>query len=43
MVVDMVGVVGLWVCGVVCLVRVVGLEGVECVCGVLGGRVESGL
>ncbi len=31
LVVDMVGVVGMWVCGVVCLVRVVGLEGVECV------------
>ncbi len=31
LVVDMVGMVGLWVCGVVCLVRVVGLEGLECV------------
>ncbi len=30
-VVDMVGMVGLWVCGVVCLVGVIGLEGVECV------------
>ncbi len=28
---DMVGMVGLWVYGVVCIVRVVGLEGVECV------------
>ncbi len=41
MVVDMVGVVGLWVCGVVCLVRVVGLEGVECVC-LWRARRESG-
>ncbi len=31
LVVDMVGGVGVCVCGVVCLVRVVGLEGVECV------------
>ncbi len=32
LVVDMVGVVGVWVCGVVCLVSVDGLESVECVC-----------
>ncbi len=31
LVVDMVGVVGVWVRGVVCLVWGVGLEGVECV------------
>ncbi len=32
LVVDMVGMVGVWVWGGVCLVCVVGLEGVECVC-----------
>jgi hypothetical protein len=32
LVVDMVGVVGVLVWGVVCLVHVDGLEGVECVC-----------
>ncbi len=31
MVGEVVGMVGVFVCGVVCLVRVVGLEGVECV------------
>ncbi len=31
LVVDMVGEVGVWVCGVVCLVSVDGLESVECV------------
>ncbi len=30
LVLDVVGIDGLWVCWVVCLVRVVGLEGVEC-------------
>ena len=41
LVVDMVGLVGVCVCGVVCLVRVVGLEVVECVC-LWRARRESG-
>jgi hypothetical protein len=46
LVVDMVGMVGVWVWGGVCLVGVVGLEGVECVCvcvcSVRGVIVDSG-